>query len=164
MLDRHLFTNEWVAADRITTADFSCVGYLYYDHEFGHDLTAYPEHRALAPGDRRTARLEAPLRPDAGPPDPGRGADVTEPAVTGGCQCGRVRYAVTGGLGRANLCHCRMCQRATGNAFAPLVTASRVVFEGAAARFASSDAADAASAVTAARRSSTPPRAATTSS
>ena len=42
VLDRHLFTQEWVAADRITTADLSCVGYLYYDHEFGHDLTAYP--------------------------------------------------------------------------------------------------------------------------
>lgn len=42
VLDRHLFTSEWVAADRVTIADLSCVGYLYYDHEFGHDLTAYP--------------------------------------------------------------------------------------------------------------------------
>jgi glutathione S-transferase len=42
VLDRHLFTHEWVAADRPTIADFSCIGYLYYDHEFGHDLTAYP--------------------------------------------------------------------------------------------------------------------------
>lgn len=42
VLDRHLFTHEWVAADHVTTADLSCVGYLYYDHEFGHDLTAYP--------------------------------------------------------------------------------------------------------------------------
>jgi glutathione S-transferase len=42
VLDRHLFTREWVAADRITIADLSCVGYLYYDHEFGHDITAYP--------------------------------------------------------------------------------------------------------------------------
>ena len=41
VLDRHLFTREWVAADRVTTADFSCVGYLYFDHEFGHDITAY---------------------------------------------------------------------------------------------------------------------------
>ncbi len=62
--------------------------------------------------------------------------------VTGGCQCGAVRYAVTGGLGRANLCHCRMCQRATGNAFAPLVTAAGVAFVGSPARFASSDVAD----------------------
>ena len=42
VLDRRLFTQEWLAADHITTADLSCVGYLYYDHEFGHDLTAYP--------------------------------------------------------------------------------------------------------------------------
>ena len=41
ILDRHLFNKEWVAADRMTTADLSCVGYLYYDHEFGHDLTTY---------------------------------------------------------------------------------------------------------------------------
>ena len=61
---------------------------------------------------------------------------------TGGCQCGRVRYRVTEPLGRANLCHCRMCQRATGNAFAPLVSARGVVFEGTPARFASSDVAE----------------------
>lgn len=61
--------------------------------------------------------------------------------VTGGCQCGRVRYRAAT-LGRANLCHCRMCQRATGNAFAPLVTATGVVFEGTPARFASSDVAE----------------------
>jgi glutathione S-transferase len=41
VLDRHLFTQEWVAGDHITIADLSCVGYLYYDHEFGHDLTAF---------------------------------------------------------------------------------------------------------------------------
>ncbi|MCB9660542.1 MAG: GFA family protein [Polyangiales bacterium] len=42
---------------------------------------------------------------------------------TGGCQCGAIRYAVDGPLGRASICHCRMCQKAFGNAFAPLVTA-----------------------------------------
>lgn len=41
LLDRHLFGQEWVAADHITIADLSCVGYLYYDNEFGHDLTSY---------------------------------------------------------------------------------------------------------------------------
>ena len=34
--------------------------------------------------------------------------------VTGGCQCGRVRYAVWIEDDDAYLCHCRMCQRATG--------------------------------------------------
>ncbi len=41
---------------------------------------------------------------------------------TGGCQCGAVRYEIDA-LGRASICHCRMCQKAFGNAFAPLVTA-----------------------------------------
>ncbi|GMG84077.1 GFA family protein [Paralimibaculum aggregatum] len=63
-------------------------------------------------------------------------------AVTGGCQCGAVRFRVTGGLGRASICHCRMCQRATGGAFAPLVGARGVEWQGTPARFASSDVAE----------------------
>jgi len=38
---------------------------------------------------------------------------VTE-SVSGGCQCGRIRYAVAIEDDEAYLCHCRMCQRATG--------------------------------------------------
>lgn len=34
--------------------------------------------------------------------------------VKGGCQCGRVRYRVKIDNNDAYLCHCRMCQRATG--------------------------------------------------
>ncbi|HVF95304.1 MAG TPA: GFA family protein [Sphingomonas sp.] len=34
--------------------------------------------------------------------------------VTGGCQCGRIRYSVVIDDDDAYLCHCRMCQRATG--------------------------------------------------
>lgn len=34
--------------------------------------------------------------------------------MTGGCQCGQVRYRVTVDDDDAYLCHCRMCQRATG--------------------------------------------------
>jgi hypothetical protein len=48
--------------------------------------------------------------------------------ITGGCQCGAVRFAITAGLGRAAVCHCRMCQKAFGNAFAPLVTAHGLVW------------------------------------
>lgn len=35
--------------------------------------------------------------------------------MTGGCQCGRVRYAARIASDDAYFCHCRMCQRATGN-------------------------------------------------
>lgn len=41
---------------------------------------------------------------------------------TGGCQCGARRFRVEGDLGDASICHCRMCQKAFGNYFAPLVT------------------------------------------
>jgi hypothetical protein len=36
------------------------------------------------------------------------------PDMTGGCQCGRVRYTAQVADDEAYLCHCRMCQRATG--------------------------------------------------
>jgi hypothetical protein len=35
--------------------------------------------------------------------------------MTGGCACGRVRYRATVDSDDAYLCHCRMCQRASGN-------------------------------------------------
>ena len=35
--------------------------------------------------------------------------------MTGGCACGRVRYSVPVASDEAYLCHCRMCQRATGS-------------------------------------------------
>lgn len=41
--------------------------------------------------------------------------------LTGGCQCGAVRFA-TKLLGRPSICHCRMCQKAFGSFFGPLVT------------------------------------------
>ena len=34
--------------------------------------------------------------------------------MTGGCQCGRVRYTAEVESDDAYLCHCRYCQRATG--------------------------------------------------
>ncbi|HEY4201683.1 MAG TPA: GFA family protein [Devosiaceae bacterium] len=39
--------------------------------------------------------------------------------LTGGCQCGAVRYRVAGPLRHASICNCRMCQKALGNIFAP---------------------------------------------
>ena len=38
-------------------------------------------------------------------------------AMTGGCQCGAVRYALLATPQNA-VCHCRMCQKATGGPFA----------------------------------------------
>jgi hypothetical protein len=35
--------------------------------------------------------------------------------MTGGCACGRIRYTATVHDDEAYLCHCRMCQRATGS-------------------------------------------------
>ena len=37
--------------------------------------------------------------------------------MTGGCQCGRVRFTARVADDDAYLCHCRMCQRASGNVF-----------------------------------------------
>ncbi len=41
--------------------------------------------------------------------------------LTGGCQCGAIRFRVEGKLTDASVCHCRMCQKAFGSFFAPLV-------------------------------------------
>jgi len=47
---------------------------------------------------------------------------MTTPFYTGGCQCGAVRFRVEGALGDASVCHCRMCQKAGGNFYLPLVS------------------------------------------
>jgi len=39
------------------------------------------------------------------------------PVMTGGCQCGAVRYALYAEPVSADICHCRMCQKAVGNLF-----------------------------------------------
>lgn len=37
--------------------------------------------------------------------------------LTGGCQCGAVRFRVDGAVQHGSVCHCRMCQKATGGLF-----------------------------------------------
>ncbi len=46
---------------------------------------------------------------------------LDETRRTGGCQCGALRFEAGAILDNPHVCHCRMCQRATGNFFAPFV-------------------------------------------
>ena len=50
---------------------------------------------------------------------------MSKVAKTGGCQCGRVRYRAEVDPAEAYLCHCRMCQRATGGVSIAFVNALR---------------------------------------
>jgi hypothetical protein len=44
----------------------------------------------------------------------------TKPVLTGGCQCGAVRFALSAAPVKVSVCHCRMCQKASGAPFASL--------------------------------------------
>jgi hypothetical protein len=44
--------------------------------------------------------------------------------LTGGCQCGAVRFRVTGEARYASICHCRMCQKAFGAPFGAFASIS----------------------------------------
>ncbi|WP_168202910.1 MULTISPECIES: GFA family protein [unclassified Tardiphaga] len=46
------------------------------------------------------------------------GMAASKPVLTGGCQCGAIRFALSAAPTRVSLCHCRMCQKATGAPFA----------------------------------------------
>jgi hypothetical protein len=48
-------------------------------------------------------------------------SEKTANKITGGCQCGNLRYTIAGNLGDASICHCRMCQKAFGSWGAALV-------------------------------------------
>ena len=47
--------------------------------------------------------------------------------ITGGCQCGAIRFRADR-LGEASICHCRMCQKATGGLFGPYVAVDGLVW------------------------------------
>lgn len=64
---------------------------------------------------------------------------------TGGCQCGAVRYRLSAEPTGVTLCHCRMCQKASGGpmmAFGGVRHSEFFVSSGAIATFSSSDIAE----------------------
>jgi hypothetical protein len=48
-------------------------------------------------------------------------------SISGGCQCGAIRFRAEG-LGEASICHCRMCQKATGGLFGPYVALDGLIW------------------------------------
>lgn len=52
----------------------------------------------------------------------------TKPLLTGGCQCGAVRFALTAAPVKVSICHCRMCQKASGAPFASFADIEKTDF------------------------------------
>jgi hypothetical protein len=50
---------------------------------------------------------------------------TTKPLLTGGCQCGAIRFAITAAPLKVSICHCRMCQKASGAPFASFADIAR---------------------------------------
>lgn len=73
--------------------------------------------------------------------DPTPGSTTAATDLTGGCQCGAVRYRLTAAPTLVAVCHCRMCQRAAGAPFVAFATlpAAAVAWQGEPAWFESSD-------------------------
>src|SRR6188508_1292579 len=51
------------------------------------------------------------------------GTSDSPPQLTGGCQCGAIRYRLLVAPTHASICHCRMCQKASGQ---PVMAFARV--------------------------------------
>ena len=71
-------------------------------------------------------------------------AEADGVGLTGGCQCGALRYRLDA-KPSASLCHCRMCQKASGGpfmAFGGVPNSSFVVIRGVLSTFRSSDIAE----------------------
>jgi hypothetical protein len=48
--------------------------------------------------------------------------EIATGIFTGGCQCGAIRFRLQGRPKDVSICHCRMCQKAFGGYYAPLVS------------------------------------------
>lgn len=55
-------------------------------------------------------------------------SEAAKPVFTGGCQCGAVRFAISATPNRVSICHCRMCQKASGAPFASFADINRTDF------------------------------------
>src|SRR3979411_2512692 len=53
---------------------------------------------------------------------------ASNPVLTGGCQCGAVRFALSATPVKISICHCRMCQKASGAPFASFADIDRAAF------------------------------------
>ena len=53
---------------------------------------------------------------------------AVKPVLTGGCQCGAIRFALSASPRRVSICHCRMCQKASGAPFASFADSGKSDF------------------------------------
>lgn len=76
------------------------------------DMNSSASPRPATPPGSGAPSAASPSRPGVTGPTAG---------LSGGCQCGAVRYRLGMKPRKVHYCHCRMCQRAVGNVFASLV-------------------------------------------
>ena len=60
-------------------------------------------------------------------------ASDAKPVLTGGCQCGAIRFALSAAPVKISICHCRMCQKASGAPFASFADIRTSILPGPAA-------------------------------
>jgi len=53
---------------------------------------------------------------------------AAKPVLTGGCQCGAIRFALSAPPRKVSICHCRMCQKASGAPFASFADIEKTDF------------------------------------